>query len=156
MSELWRLTHENPTMSENFMKMNQRWLHLEWKWICSICDIKIGELVFTTLKSSNLVQGFSEVHWLAIMHKIDEDIDFYLGNVQIQSCKINPLESGNISLDINPTMPEFQLPKVNIPHSFGFLHVVQKIPPCPWKLNCLDKLFGSSSCQSWSAMVILL
>ena len=35
------------------------------------------------------------------MYKIDPDRDFLFGNVQIQPCKFEPLESGHDSVDIN-------------------------------------------------------
>ena len=35
------------------------------------------------------------------MYKIDQDPDVLFGNVQIQPCKFEPLESGNDSVDIN-------------------------------------------------------
>ena len=35
------------------------------------------------------------------MYKIDQDPEFFFGNVQIQPCKFEPLESGNDSVDIN-------------------------------------------------------
>ena len=35
------------------------------------------------------------------MYKIDQDPGFLFGNVQIQPCKLEPLESCNDSVDIN-------------------------------------------------------
>ena len=35
------------------------------------------------------------------MNKIDQDPAVLFGNVQIQPCKFEPLESGNDSVDIN-------------------------------------------------------
>jgi len=35
------------------------------------------------------------------MYKIDQDPDVLFGNVQLQLCKFEPLESGNNAVDIN-------------------------------------------------------
>ena len=38
---------------------------------------------------------FLEIIEFGSMYKIDQDLDFCFGNVQIQSCKFDPLESSN-------------------------------------------------------------